>query len=471
ERVEGLSNPETLRAICREHAPPDVRCALRAAEHVDYSAVARIKLAVLRALFEAFRRDEAGSVAAASFSRFQASTEGLRTHSTYQSIQLALHTADPSVWGWPCWPAPLRDPGSPEVAAWQQANAEEIAFHEFLEWQARLQWQRVRARARVAGVALYGDLALGADRGGSEVWGAQDDYALAISTGCPPDDFNLQGQDWGLPPYRPNRLRATACAPFRTAIEAGMAQFDALRLDHVMSLMRLFWIPAGGTPALGAYIDYPFDSLLATLKIESVRHRCMVIGEDLGTVPPAVREGLASAEVLSYRLLVFERDAATHFRRPDAYPRLALAALGSHDLSPLQGWWTGDDLALRERLGLLDRNQFERFSWDRGEARQGLLATLAEIGLLPEGASTEAGRYPMLPPDLVEAVHAFLARTESMWAMVNAEDAFDLVDATNLPGTTDEHPNWRRKVPVPIEDWAPHPRLSAIARTMRDGGR
>jgi (1->4)-alpha-D-glucan 1-alpha-D-glucosylmutase len=250
-----------------------------------------------------------------------------------------------------------------------------------------------------------------------------------------------------------------------------MARFDALRLDHVMSLMRLFWIPPGPGAVAGAYVDYPFDEMLATLRIESNRHRCMVIGEDLGTVPPGVREGLQAADVLSYRLLVFERDAPAHFRRPADYPRLALASVGSHDLSPLQGWWLGDDLACRLQLGLLDPSQHERFSWDRGEARRALLEALAEASLLPDGESTDPGRYPQLSDALVDAVHAFLARTGAMWTMVNPEDVFGLVEATNLPGTTVEHPNWSRRLPVAVEDWTGHARWRAVAATQRERSR
>jgi len=481
EGIDVFTDTAVVAALCRARAPEPARAALRDTDRVDYPGVASLKLDVLRAVYEAFVRDEcAGHAAAgaaartgwgAAFDAFRSGTEGLHLHATWQSIQAALHASDPAVWGWPCWPAPLRDPADAAVVAWQHAHAHDIGFHVFLEWVASRQWQKVRARAAATGIQLYGDVALGADRGGSEVWAAQQEHALAISAGCPPDDFNLQGQDWGLPPLRPDRLRANGCAAFRSVLAANMARFDALRLDHVMSLMRLFWIPPGPGASAGAYVDYPFDEMLATLRIESHRHRCMVIGEDLGTVPPAVREGLHRADVLSYRLLVFERDAPNHFRRPSEYPRLALASVGSHDLSPLQGWWLGDDLAQRARLGLLDPGQHERFSWDRGEARQALLEALAEAGLLPDGASTEAARYPVLPTVLVDAVHAFLARTGSMWTMVNPEDVFDLVDATNLPGTTTEHPNWSRRLPVPVEDWAALPRWQAIAATQRQRAR
>ncbi len=479
ERIDVFTDPAVVPALCRQFAPEVERARLRAAERVDYPGVARLKLAAMRAIYDAFVRDECAGTSLGTtvhapgrwqreFEAFATSNDTLRLHATYQSIQSALHQADPSVWGWPCWPLPLRDPSGEAVAQWQREHAHDTGFHVFLEWQASRQWQQVRACATRAGILLYGDVALGADRGGSEVWAAQGAHALAISAGCPPDDFNLQGQDWGLPPLRPDRLRADGCAAFRSVVAASMARFDALRLDHVMSLMRLFWIPPGPGPTAGAYVDYPFDAMLATLRIESERHACMVIGEDLGTVQPAVRDGLQCADVLSYRLLVFERDGTDHFRRPHEYPRLALASIGSHDLSPLQGWWVGDDLAQRRRLGLLDEGQYERFASDRRQARAALLGALAEAGLMPEGESTDAGRYPTLPSCLVDAVHAFLARTASMWTMVNPEDVFDLVDATNLPGTTFEHPNWSRRLPVPVEAWLAHPRWRAIAGTQRE---
>jgi len=481
EDIDVFTDPMRVPALCREWAPEPARAALRVADRIDHAGVARLKLQVLRAIYEAFVREECGGHAAggsatrtgwgAGFEAFGSGTEGLLLHATYQSIQGALHASDASVWGWPCWPAPLRDPAGAAVAAWQQEHAHDVGFHVFLEWTASRQWQKVRARAAASGIQLYGDLALGADRGGSEVWAAQPEHALAMSAGCPPDDFNLQGQDWGLPPLRPDRLRANGCSAFRNVLAASMARFDALRLDHVMSLMRLFWIPPGSGASAGAYVDYPFDEMLATLRIESNRHRCMVIGEDLGTVPPTVRDGLRCADVLSYRLLVFERSAPNRFRPPSEYPRLALASVGSHDLSPLQGWWLGDDLAQRLRLGLLDADQHGHFSWDRGQARQALLDALAEAGLVPAGESTDAGRHPALPVALVDAVHAFLARTDSMWTMVNPEDVFGLVDATNLPGTTVEHPNWCRRLPVPVEDWATLPRWRATAATQGERAR
>ena len=196
-------------------------------------------------------------------------------------------------------------------------------------------------------------MAVGVESGGSEAWGA-DDYVSTASVGCPPDLLNTLGQDWGLPPLSPVNLERDAYATFAGLLADNMADAGALRIDHAMSLMRLFWIPRGAKPVEGAYVTYPFDDLLGIVARESVRAHCMVIGEDLGTVPAGFREKMAANNILSYRILLFERDANGAFLPPDAYPELALATTGTHDLPPLAGWLEGDDIGLHERLGLID---------------------------------------------------------------------------------------------------------------------
>src|SRR6185369_4913426 len=204
--------------------------------------------------------------------------------------------------------------------------ARRIAFHGWLQHVAREQLDAVQARALELGmpVGLYVDLALGADRGGAEVWSDPDAYAMTVSTGAPPDEFNPRGQDWGLPPYSPRALKRSGCAPFEALLRANMPEGGALRLDHVMALMRLFWIPRGAKPERGGYVSYPFRELLAVLARESRRRRCLVVGEDLGTVPKPLRAALAEAGVLSYRPLLFEKDAKGEYLAPRAYPRDAL---------------------------------------------------------------------------------------------------------------------------------------------------
>jgi 4-alpha-glucanotransferase len=243
-----------------------------------------------------------------------------------------------------------------------------------------------------------------------------------------------------------------------------MRHAGALRIDHAMALSRLYWVPSGAAPADGAYVRYPLDDLLGLLALESERHRCLVIGEDLGTVSDEVRDGLARSDVLSYRVLLFERDGDGHFRPPSRYPEAALATASTHDLPTLAGWWEGRDIDARAMHGQLGPDadpgaaMTERVR-DRGE----LLAALAEGKLLPDGVSLDPHAVPSLTPALATAVQTFLARTPSALMVVQPEDVFGVREQANLPGTVDEHPNWRRKLPIALEDVDADGRLHALA--------
>ncbi len=287
--------------------------ALRATEWVEYREVGEIKLGVLEQLYLNFRERHlaVGDQHAHAFRAFQA--EGgaaLRRQALFEALQRHFHGNDPSIWGWPEWPEPYRDPAAEAVAQFAVEQAEQVEFFEYLQWQAELQLEAASRRSweHALGVGLYQDLALGVDRGGGEAWANQGLYALGASMGAPPDDFNLHGQDWGLPPMIPAQLVDAAYAPFIATLRANMRHAGALRIDHVMGLMRLFWIPAGGTPEAGAYVAYPLDDLFGIVALESQRNRCLVIGEDLGTVPDAVREAMARYGALMYRLLYFEKE-------------------------------------------------------------------------------------------------------------------------------------------------------------------
>ena len=221
--------------------------------------------------------------------------ELLRRHALFEALQEHFFRDDPSVWGWPAWPEPYRSSATAEVERFATEHAERVEYYQYLQWQADLQLGAVGQRSYElgCGVGLYADLAVSIDRGGAEAWASQDAYALSVSVGAPPDDFNLRGQNWGLPPLLPERLRDLAYAPFVATLRANMHHAGALRIDHVMGLMRLFWIPAEAEPANGAYVHYPFADLLGILALESQRNHCLVIGEDLGTVPDEVRAALA----------------------------------------------------------------------------------------------------------------------------------------------------------------------------------
>ena len=449
------------RAMVQDRAFQANLRALRNADLVDYDGVWAAKLPVLELLHESFRKDcppDSPSDRAHEFRTFQAAGgPALRQHALFEALQEHLHGRDRSQWGWPQWSYAYRNPKSAEVAEFARTHAQRIDFYEYLQWQAELQLGAAGRSALHAQlpVGLYQDLAVSIDQGGAEAWASQDLYAQGASVGCPPDDFNLHGQDWGLLPLIPDRLRARLYAPYIAALRANMRHAGALRLDHVMGLLRLFWVPRGDLPEAGAYVSYPFEHLLGILTLESRRNRCMVIGEDLGTVPDEVRQAMDRSRLLSYRLLVFSHGHDGEFKAPADYPRDALVASSTHDLATLAGYWEGRDIALRQELGLYPSAALrERQIEERRQDRARLLRALEREGLLPPGLSRDPPEPPgPLPPALGLAVQEFLARTPAHVQVVQLEDIFECREQVNVPGTVAEHPNWRRKLPVPLEQW------------------
>jgi len=447
---------------------------LREAELVDYAGVAAGKRPLLEMLYAHFRAQHlaAGTRRARAFRDFCAEHGlALRRYALFEALQEHLHRADPSAHGWQQWPEPYRDPASDAVTEFAAQNAERIAFFEYLQWQAHLQLARVEAFCFELGlgIGLYTDLAISVDRGGAEAWGNQDLYALGASVGAPPDEFNIPGQDWGLPPLAPARLSAACYAPLISTLRANMAHAGALRIDHVMGLARLFWVPPGLRASEGAYVRYPFADVLGIVALESHRHRCVVIGEDLGTVPDEVRQALDAAGVLSYRLLIFERDASGKFKEPAAYPAQALAAFSTHDLPTLAGYWLGQDVRKRSEFGLYPSpEQRDAQVLGRALERAALLLALDREGLLPPGAVADPVTLPELSPELALAVHGYIARSPASIMIAQLEDLLNVVDQANLPGTIDQYPNWRRKLPLTLERWRDDPHYRLIAAGVRD---
>ncbi|MDQ3565369.1 MAG: 4-alpha-glucanotransferase [Pseudomonadota bacterium] len=445
--------------------------ASRAADLVEYQGVAAAKLEILDRLYRHFREHhrDAGSQCGTAFRTYQTERgQALRMHALFDTLQESFNRQDRGIWGWPVWPTAYRDPNSEAVLGFADRNEARVEFFEYLQWQADVQLARAARRACERGLAIgiYQDLALGVERGGAETWANQRLYALEAGIGAPPDDFNLKGQDWGLAPLSPRRLHAAAHAPFVAALRASIRHAGALRLDHVMGLQRLFWIPAGAKPEDGAYIHYPFEELLGILALESQRHRCLVIGEDLGTVPDEVRAALQPAGILAYRVLYFEKSPEGGFKPPAEYPRQAAVAVNTHDLPSLSGYWRGRDLELRRELGLFPSDELkEEQATARAEDRARLLAALDQEGLLPVACSVQP---PAMTPELACAVHIYLARTPAMVMIVQPEDILCQPEQANLPGTINEHPNWRRKLSLNLEDWASDPRFQTFAATLRE---
>jgi (1->4)-alpha-D-glucan 1-alpha-D-glucosylmutase len=473
--VEAIAEFEDCTEARERVAAPEFQArlaALRASELVDYAGVARVKLEMLELLYRHFRESclARPSDRGGAFRAFQA--EGgaaLRRHALFEALEEHFQRHfenEKATRGWPFWPEPYQDPASKEVERFAREHLERVEYFEYLQWQARCQLAAAQARAVELGmpVGLYLDLAVGAHPNGSETWMYRGLYATEASVGAPPDEFNLKGQDWGLPPLIPQRLAQARYEAFIAMLRSNMRNAGGLRIDHVMALMRLFWVPPQQLPNEGTYVAYPFSDLLGILCLESQRNRCIVVGEDLGTVPDEVFSALARHGILSYRPLYFERDEQGGFQMPERYPAQALATVSTHDLPTLRGFWQGIDLAARHKLGFFpDGERHAKQAVDRFEDRARLALALERAGLLPEGA------MPAEPDDaFVRAVHAFLARTPAKLLSFQAEDVFGQVDQVNLPGTTEaQYPNWRRKLPIDLEDWPKEPRLRALTATLR----
>lgn len=443
---------------------------LRDAELVDYPAVAAAKAEILLLLWQHFEQhalhaDHARGARFLAFMREREATLG--RHALFEALQEHLHARDPAVWGWPAWPDAYRDAQGEAAQAFAREHASSVQYRFWLQWLAEEQLAACQrhARRRGMGIGLYADLAVGVNGGGAETWVEQDLFALGMHAGAPPDPLNALGQDWGLPPWNPHRLRAGGYRPFLETLRANMRHCGALRLDHVMALMRLFWTgPDGGT-----YVDYPLDDLLGLLALESHRHQCMVIGEDLGNVQPRMREAMRERSLLSYRPLLFEREEDGGFRPPGHWQHKALAVVSTHDLPTLRGFWLGEDIELQARLHLYpDEAAREAQVIARAQDRARLLLALQHQGLLPEGVSVQPTSLPDATPAFVDAVYAYLARTPCWLVGVQLEDVTGQLLHVNVPGTTeDRFPNWRRKLAVPVEALASDPRWASLAAALR----
>jgi 4-alpha-glucanotransferase len=443
---------------------------LRAEPLVDYARVATLKQAVLKEVFACYREQTPlgadGAFDDEEFRQFREvhGADRLRRFAVFEA--LSEHFGGTA---WREWPEPFRDPHSLEVAEFAEANHERVAFSEYLQWQADRQLGEVHRRSGELGltVGLYRDLAVGVDPAGADAWGEQDVVVTEVHVGAPPDPFNMLGQDWGLPPLNPVTLRDKAYEPFTAILRANMRHAGALRIDHVMALFHLYWIPAGAPAKDGVYLAYPFEDLLGILALESQRNRCMIIGEDLGTVPEGFRERMALANVLSYRVLYFEKDGE-RFKRPDEYPELALACVTTHDLATLAGFWKGSDIELRRDLKLYPSLAAEQNEWQgRARDRKVLLTALAEEKLLPDESDEEKATRE-ISPELVAAVHRYLALSPAMLLMVQIDEITGEENQINLPGTVDEYPNWRRRVSLPVEDLASAPVTLALDQALRE---
>ncbi|MGW2488787.1 4-alpha-glucanotransferase [Streptomyces sp. NPDC001606] len=460
-------DPETLRTLL------DRAARLRAAvldkgALIDRDAVWELK----REALETVLRVPLPPGRQAAYDDFRAAHgQALDDHATWYALA-EIHGSD-----WHAWPAALRDPRSPETARARADLADRVAFHSRLAWLTDGQLRAAQRAAREAGmpVGIVHDLAVGVHPGGADAWAQQDVFAAGMSIGAPPDAFNARGQDWGLPPWRPDRLAATGHAPYRELLRALFRYAGALRIDHVMGLFRLWWVPQGSPPTEGTYVRYDAEAMLALLALEATRAGAVVIGEDLGTVEPGVRETLQRRGVLGTSVLWFERDWEGDGRPlpPDRWRADCLATATTHDLPPTAARLTGEHVELRDRLGLLTRPATEERTEAVADTAE-WLALLGSLGLLDSPAAGPPGSDE---EEEIRALHRFLLRTPARLIGVWLPDGVGDRRPQNLPGTWDQYPNWRLPIadgegrPVPLEELVAAPRLRALLRVLHQSGR
>lgn len=421
---------------------------LRQSEFVNYAGVAATKLKGLQLAYENFR---SGAFPGDQqlFEAFRAERgETLQRFAVFEWLR--RHQGMP----WQDWPTAWRDADAAALAQLREQHGREIAFHEFLQWVAHEQLNACCERIRQRGLklGLYLDVAVGVSTAGFDAWSDRDTVLDAVSVGAPPDTLNLEGQNWGLAGTNPAALEQDRFEPFRRMLRASMRYAGAIRLDHVLGLKRLFLIPRGMGATHGSYVRFPFEPLLAVAAQESVANRCIVIGEDLGTVPEGFRETLADWGLWSYQVMMFEREGDGGFCPPDRYRANALATFNTHDLPTFAGWMSDHDLNVKRAIGL-----------DPGEDEAGRSFARAKLRDALGLSERSDADFP--------AVASFLARTPSRLLVIAMEDIFGVLDQPNIPGTVHEHPNWRRRLPVNLEDMAHDSRLATLSDIMVSAGR
>ncbi|HEY0178802.1 MAG TPA: 4-alpha-glucanotransferase, partial [Dokdonella sp.] len=416
------------------------------ADLVDWPGAARRKLALLRELYRAHAGRDAALDAELDAFRTQRGA-ALARHARFEALHARHRGAGRD--DWRRWPARER------TATHADRDDAEAGFHVFLQWLAERGLAHAQRSARAAGLAigLIADLAVGSDPAGSDAWALGDAMLRGVTVGAPPDAFTPLGQNWGLTTFSPAALRADGYAGFLAALRAAMRHAGGVRIDHVMSLMRLWLVPDGADARDGAYVDYPFDALLGLVALESRRRRCIVVGEDLGVVPDGFRAALRRAGVLGLDVLWFMRGAG--FRAPQRWRRDAVAMTTTHDLPTLAGWWRGADVDLRERIGLYDDASAAAERAQRARDRRALARAIRAA--LPDAAPDARADAA----EFVDAAVAFVGASRCALALLPLEDACALDAQPNLPGTVHEYPNWCRRLP------APAPRLLARTRVRR----
>jgi len=431
---------------------------------IDWPMAAPARYALLRRLWDDFAATElrAGDGRAQDFVRFvHEGGERLREHALFEALHAHWLAQPDAKWNWRDWPADWRGPAAFGAVNYAAANPREIQFHMFTQWLAAESFAAVQKDARRQGmrIGLISDVAVGMNPGGSHAWSRPRDLLPGLSVGAPPDQFNRRGQDWGLTAFSPWALVETGFEPFSATLRAAMNAAGGVRIDHAMGLTRLWLMPRRAAPADGAYLSYPLHHLLRLIALESHRHRAIVIGEDLGTVQPEFRQHMADKRIAGMDVLWFQRDGRK-FLPPTKWRRDAVAMTSTHDLPTVAGWWSGADIVTRAKLGLAEETHEQK---ERAQDRKSLWNAFRT-----SGAATSREPPSEKLDATVDAAIAFTAQSSASLALIPIEDVLGLTEQPNLPGTIDEHPNWRRRLDKSSAELLNAPRVRARLETLRE---
>ena len=444
---------------------------LRSLEYIDYEGVAEVKYEALKRVFKTFKVKHLSKNTKLykAFKAFIAEGgESLATLSICEALQETLKRDGKDHWGWPVFPDEFKDFDSPEVAKFAKKEKDLVEFYQFLQWQAAQQFEVASDKAKNSGMllGLYRDLAVGVSEGSAEIWGNKSLYCTDASVGAPPDILGPLGQNWGLPPMDPQKLYEQAYQPIIDLFSSNMKKSGALRIDHVMALLRLWWVYRGDDAGKGGYVYYPVDDLLGILALESVRNESLVIGEDLGTVPEEIRSKLADNGMYSYRLFFFEQAEDGGFYSPSHYPVQSMCTLTTHDMPTLSGYWHCDDLALGKEVGLYpDQDVLNTLYNTRHDNKQQILNTLHGHHSISEHISRDVNHVGMTT-ELNYGMQTHMASGSSALLSLQLEDWLQMDKPVNIPGTFKEYPNWKRKLNRNLVDIFNDQSISNLAKAV-----
>jgi len=456
ERVPEFQQSHCAQSLFRsERVQREIR-RLRHTAFIEYEGVDRLKRRFLRVLFRSLRRGAPQHSERMKAFRDYCEREGdlLDKFALFCALDEVMHKQNRNCWTWQDWRNDFHSPESEACRLFAQQHPHAIEFYKYVQFIIEEQLAETQRHARESGTAigLYHDLAVATDRCGSDLWAHARFYVNGCRVGAPPDDFSPNGQDWAFPPPNPLAHEEDGYRLYRESIRKIVRHGGALRIDHVMRLFRLFWIPDGFTACDGMYVADKAEDLMRILALESVRSQNVIIGEDLGTVTDEIRDTLARFGVLSYRLFYFEKRRDQSFKRTYEYPGQALVASATHDLPTIAGFWTYRDIEARKAAGLADEAGYWRQMQDRQREKQEMLNLLHEQGLVPADYTRDAGQIAEVDGVLHNAVIAFLGQVPSMIVLLNQEDLTKETEQQNLPGSTAQYPNWQRKMKIKVED-------------------